>query len=81
MELQEYKKNIKRILITEDEIKEMRRQEKEVEKAARAAAKKGPKYRSLHYIDDDDYDALPEMKQETKTNSKGIDMDIPEIKD
>ena len=68
---------------TEDEIKEMRRQEKEVEKAARAAAKKGPKYRSLHYIDDEDYDTLPEMPDNKKGegSSKGLGGDIPEIKD
>ena len=68
---------------TEDEIKEMRRQEKEVEKAARAAAKKGPKYRSLHYIDDEDYDTLPEMPDGKKgeDSAKGFSGDIPEIKD
>ena len=68
---------------TEEEIKEMRRQEKEVEKAARAAAKKGPKYRSLHYIDDEDYDTLPTMPEDKKgeTPAKGLGGDIPEIKD
>ena len=66
---------------SEDELREMKKAQKAAEKAHRSAAKAAPKYRSLHYIDDDDYDALPEMKQETKTNSKGIDMDIPEIKD
>jgi YidC/Oxa1 family membrane protein insertase len=68
---------------TEDEIKELRRQEKEVEKAARAAAKKGPRYRSLHYIDDEDYDELPPLPKDKKgeDSDKRIGGDIPEIKD
>lgn len=67
---------------TEEEMREMRKAQKAAEKAHRSAAKAAPKYRSLHYIDDDDYDALPEIKsQETKTKAKGIDIDMPEIKD
>ena len=67
---------------TEEEMREMRKAQKAAEKAHRSAAKSAPKYRSLHYIDDDDYDALPEIKsQDTKTKAKGVDMDMPEIKD
>ena len=67
---------------SEDEIKEIRRQEKEVEKAARAAAKQGPKYRSLHYIDDEDYEELPSLPEDKKTEGgKKFGGDIPEIKD
>ena len=67
---------------TEEEMREMRKAQKAAEKAHRSAAKAAPKYRSLHYIDDDDYDTLPEIKSEEKKNgNKGIDMDMPEIKD
>ena len=68
---------------SEEEIKELRRQEKEIEKAARAAAKQGPKYRSLHYIDDDDYEELPPIPEDKKTEggNKKFGGDIPEIKD
>ena len=67
---------------SEEELREMKKAQKAAERAHRSAAKAAPKYRSLHYIDDDEYDALPEIKgQESKTTSKGIDMDMPEIKD
>ncbi len=68
---------------TEEEIKELHRKEKEVEKAARAAAKSQPKHKSLHYIDEDDYEELPSVKA-TDDNSKSsgtLSGDIPEIKD
>ncbi len=64
---------------TEEELREMKKAQKAAEKAQRSAAKAAPKYRSLHYIDDDDYDALPEMKNEKKDKDKGLDMDLPEI--
>ena len=69
---------------TEDELREMRRQQKEVEKAQRQAAKLQPKHKSLHYIDEDDYDELPtapssESAKDTKNTAMGGD--IPEIKD
>ena len=65
---------------TEEEIKEMRKQQKEAEKAARTAAKNAPKVRSLHYIDDDDYEILPDAP-ESKDGKKKDDgeMQIPEI--
>ena len=66
---------------TEDEIKEIRRQQKEAEKAQRAAAKNGPKYRSLHYIDDEDYEELPPVPNESKSTKSISGSDIPEIKD
>ncbi len=68
---------------TEEEIKELRRKEKEVEKAAKAAAKAQPKHKSLHYIDEDDYEELPEIKasEEKKTEGGKLSGDIPEIKD
>ena len=59
----------------------MNRAKKEAEKAQRLAAKSQPKYRSLHYIDDDDYDILPDAPgSEGKSDTK-IDGDMPEIKD
>ena len=67
---------------TEEELKEMRRRQKEAEKQARTAHKSAPKVRSLHYIDDDDYDTLPEANTETKNEKKNVSgMDIPDIKD
>ena len=65
---------------TEEELKAMRKAQKEAEKKQKAALKTQPKYRSLHYIDEDDYDELPELKTQTqqKPSSSG---DIPEIKD
>ena len=68
---------------TEEELKDMRKAQKEAEKAQREAAKSQPKYRSLHYIDDDDYDILPDAPVSSENNSKDttINGDIPEIKD
>jgi len=69
---------------TEDELKEMQRQRKEVEKAQRQAAKLQPKHRSLHYIDEDDYDTLPEVKSQSNNNKpkgNGLSGGAPEIKD
>ena len=65
---------------TEDDLQEMRRQQKEAEKAQRAAMKKGVKYRSLHYIDDDDYDTLPAAPGDN-SSGKHTSSDKPEIKD
>ena len=66
---------------TEEELKEFRKAQKDQEKAQKAALKGQPKYRSLHYIDEDDYDELPTLnkKPETKTTLNG--QDRPEIKD
>ncbi|MBO7196839.1 MAG: YidC/Oxa1 family membrane protein insertase [Clostridia bacterium] len=65
---------------SEEDLKEMRKAQKEAEKAARSAAKSAPKYRSLHYIDDEDYDTLPELKSDDKNGKKPTgEMDIPEI--
>lgn len=68
---------------TEEELKEMRKAQKEAEKTQREAAKGQPKYRSLHYIDDEDYDILPDAptaKEDNKGNDK-FDSNMPEIKD
>ncbi|MBQ1263484.1 MAG: membrane protein insertase YidC [Oscillospiraceae bacterium] len=67
---------------TEEEMKEMRKAQREAEKAQRAALKTQPKFRSLHYIDEDDYDELPEVKTKNpKNNTKSSSGDMPEIKD
>ena len=65
---------------TPEEIKAMRKAQKEAEKAQRAALKAQPKYRSLHYIDEDDYDELPTLKT-NNTNKPKSGSDMPEIKD
>ena len=62
---------------SEEELKEMRKAQKEAEKNARSVAKNAPKVRSLHYIDDDDYENLPEVG--AKTEAPKGEMDIPEI--
>ncbi len=69
---------------TEEDIKNMRKAEREAEKAAKAAIKAQPKHRSLHYIDEDDYDELPEAPKSGENDekkSKGFSQGAPEIKD
>ena len=70
---------------TEEQIREMRKAEKEAERAARQAAKTA-RHRSLHYIDEDDYDELPDApaSDSVKKGNTGTGLtgsDIPEIKD
>ena len=67
---------------TEEDLKEIRKAQKEAEKAQKEAIKAQPKHRSLHYIDDDDYDILPDApKSEEGKENNQLDGDIPEIKD
>lgn len=65
---------------SEEDIKALKREQKNAEKSQRQVLKEMPKYRSLHYIDEDDYEELPEVKQ-NKDNKKSHGMDMPEIKD
>jgi hypothetical protein len=67
---------------TEEQIKQMRREQKAVERAQRAALK-NHKYRSLHYIDEDDYEELPEVAENKKPTASPMlgAQDIPNIKD
>ena len=65
---------------TEEQLKEMRKAEKAAEKAQREALKNQPKFKSLHYIDEDDYDELPDVKK-NDTQKKPSGIDIPDIKD
>lgn len=67
---------------TEEEIKAMKKAARQQEKAQRAALKTQPKYRSLHYIDEDDYEELPEIKNSTANNNTNKSFsDKPELKD
>ncbi len=64
---------------TEEELKELEKLEKERQKAQKAALKAQPKFKSLHYIDDDDYEELPNVK--TNAPEKKSSANAPEIKD
>ena len=67
---------------SEEELKKIHKEQKEAEKAQREAAKSQPKYRSLHYIDDDDYDILPDAPASSEPEKKNeMNGDMPEIKD
>ena len=66
---------------TEEELKAMRKAQKAAEKAQRAAIKSQPKYKSLHYIDEDDYEELPEVKPTAPQKTNKSNMGMPEIKD
>ena len=67
---------------TEEELKAVKKAQKAAEKAQKEALKAQPKYRSLHYIDEDDYDELPEAKPNKEApKKKNSGIDIPEIKD
>ncbi len=64
---------------TEEDVKQFKKAQKIAEQEARNAAKNAPKTRSLHYIDDDDYDSLPENNGSKKNNNDSGQMDLPEI--
>jgi YidC/Oxa1 family membrane protein insertase len=67
---------------SEEELKEFRKAQKDAEKMQREVAKSQPKYRSLHYIDDDDYDNLPTAPTaKDGGKDKQLDGDVPQIKD
>ena len=67
---------------TQEELREIERAEKERQKAQKAALKQQPKYRSLHYIDEDDYEELPAVKpNKPESQKKFSPSDAPEIKD
>ena len=66
---------------SEEELKAMKKAQKEAEKAQKEALKAQPKHRSLHYIDEDDYEELPEVKNQPTKAKKNVNMDVPEIKD
>ena len=66
---------------TDEEIREMEKAERERQKAQKEALKEQPKYRSLHYIDEDDYEQLPEINKNTGSKKKFDNTEMPEIKD
>lgn len=66
---------------SEEELKAMKRAQKNAEKTQRQTLKEMPKYRSLHYIDEEDYDELPEVKTSNKDTKKNHGIEMPEIKD
>ena len=67
---------------TEEEIKKIQKEAKKVEKEQEKLIKAQPKYRSLHYIDEDDYDELPDMKSNSNSQKPSITgADVPQIKD
>ena len=69
---------------TEEELKAIKKAQKEAEKAQKKIIKSQPKYKSLHYIDDDDYEELPEVKTSgdgANDNKKPLTQEKPEIKD
>lgn len=63
---------------SEEELKSMKKAQKEAEKAARSAAKAAPKVRSLHYIDDEEYDKLPDIAGDDAKKTPD-NMELPEI--
>ena len=66
---------------TEAEIREIEKAEREKAMAQRAALQSQPKVKSLHYIDDDDYDTLPEVKKQTPEKKSTMGLSASELKD
>ena len=66
---------------TAEQLKEIEKADKEREKAQKMALKQQPKVRSLHYIDADDYDDLPEAPTAPQEKNRNISATRPEIKD
>jgi len=55
--------------------------QKAAEKAQKEIIKTQPKYKSLHYIDEDDYDELPTVNTKPTKPVSGAYENRPEIKD
>ena len=55
---------------TEEELREMEKEERSRAKAQREAIKSQPRVKSLHHIDDEDYDELPELEGSTPSDNK-----------
>ena len=67
---------------TEEEIKQIQKEAKKAEKEQEKLLKAQPKVRSLHYIDEDDYEELPEMKSSSDAGKSSMTgSDVPQIKD
>ena len=68
---------------TEEELKAMKKEQKQAEKAQKQALKGNVKYKSLHFIDEEDYDTLPTVKTNESDAKKNASLysDRPELKD
>ena len=66
---------------TDEELKEMAKMERERAAAQKAAMQTQPKVKSLHYIDDDDYDELPEVKKTNETKKTSGGLETSDLKD
>ena len=69
---------------TPEEVKAINKAKKEAEKEAKRLLKENPKHKSLHYIDEDDYEELPEVKTREDDDDEGPGFSgagMPEIKD
>lgn len=66
---------------TEEELKVLEKARRQQQKAQKEIIKTQPKYKSLHYIDDEDYEDLPEVKTNTSNKPKPSSNNKPEIKD
>lgn len=66
---------------TAEELKAMQKEAKKAAKEQQAIIKTQPKYKSLHYIDEDDYEELPEVKTTENKKNNHSSSDKPEIKD
>ena len=69
---------------TPEELKMLEKARRQQQKEQKEIIKAQPKYKSLHYIDEDDYDELPEVKKvnsNVKKDNKPAGNNKPEIKD
>lgn len=70
---------------TPEEIKAIEKARRQQQKTQKEIMKAQPKYKSLHYIDEDDYDELPEVKpshySSVKKENNTAASSKPEIKD
>lgn len=69
---------------TPEELKMIEKARRQQQKTQKEIMKAQPKYKSLHYIDEDDYDELPEVKKTSpsvKKENKSVTSERPEIKD
>lgn len=57
---------------TPEELREMEKLQKEQQRAQRNAVQTQGKHKSLHYIDEDDYDTLPEVKNSAPEQPKKL---------
>lgn len=66
---------------TPEQIKAINKAKKDAEKEAKRVLKENPKHKSLHYIDEDDYDELPDVKVKESDDNPFTGSGVPEIKD